>query len=50
MKEQKNKRKYSEIRYSEVLNIKGMQDFSFILPLYSSSIISVFSIAFKRQI
>ena len=33
-----------------MFNIEGKQDLNFILPLNSSSLVSVFSIAFKRQI
>ena len=42
--------KCSEIGNNQVLNIEGMQDFNLILPLYSSSSVSVFNIAFKRKI
>ena len=43
IKEQKNKSKYSEIRNHQVLNIKGMQDFNFILP-YTVQVQAVFSV------
>ena len=47
MKKQKNKSKYSAIRTNQVLNKKGKQDFTLVLPVYSSSSISVFTFQYR---